>query len=88
MLGTCTLCKGEVMIRWLGRLGRYVGTNNFATIFPFVVVAFWDCFYNALKLHLHMHHYIVVVTCVIVPFSSPVRLLRFSIDPVGSYAPY
>ena len=31
MLGTCTLYKGGVMIRWLGHLGCYVGTSDCAT---------------------------------------------------------
>ena len=28
VLGTCTLRKGGVMIRWLGRLGRCVGASD------------------------------------------------------------
>ena len=31
MLGTRTLRKGGVMIRWLGHLGRYVGASDHAT---------------------------------------------------------
>ena len=30
LLGTCTLHKGGVMICWLGRLGRCVGTSDHA----------------------------------------------------------
>ena len=30
VLGTCTLRKGGVMIRWLGHLGRCVGTSDYA----------------------------------------------------------
>ena len=44
VLGTCTLCKGGVMICWLGHLGRYVGTSDHAIfVFPVVLVlaAFW-----------------------------------------------
>ena len=31
VLGTRTLCKGAVMIRWSGRLGRCVGTSYHAS---------------------------------------------------------
>ena len=33
VLGTRTLCKGGVMIRWLGPLGRCVGTSDIPLLF-------------------------------------------------------
>ena len=60
-----------VMIRWLGHLGRCVWTSDHAT-HCFVCFVCYGCvlghLYSTLQLHLHWHHYIVVVTCVIVPF--------------------
>ena len=56
MLGTRTLCKGGVMIRWLGRLGRCVGTSYHA-IFCFPRAVCFGCvlghFIVTLQLHLH-----------------------------------
>ena len=86
MLGMRTLCKGGVMMRWLGHLGRRVGTNDH----PSNCFACFVCYgcvmghlHDELPLHLHWDYYIVFVTCVIVPF----RLLCISIYPVGSHAP-
>ena len=48
VLGTRTLRKGGVMIRWLGRLGRCVGASDHAIfVFPVVLVlaAFWGISY-------------------------------------------
>ena len=44
VLGTRTLRRGGVMIRWLGRLGRCVGSSDhaiFVFLVVFVVAAFW-----------------------------------------------
>ena len=41
VLGTRTLRKGGVMIRWLGRLGRCVGTRYHASFCCGCAVLFW-----------------------------------------------
>ena len=41
VLGTRTLRKGGVMIRWLGRLGRCVGTSYHASFCCGCAVLFW-----------------------------------------------
>ena len=56
MLGTRTLHKGEVMICWLGRLGRCMGTNDHASE-CFACLVCCGCvlghLFVTLQLHLH-----------------------------------
>ena len=56
VLGTRTLRKGGVMIRWLGRLGRCVGASDHASFCLLCGVCF-GCvlrhFIVPLQLHLH-----------------------------------
>ena len=77
VLRTRTLHKGGVMIRWLGRLGRCVGTS-YHPIFCFpLAVCFGGVlghFILILQLHLHLHDYIEVVMSCNCSCSSPVRL--------------
>ena len=66
------------MIRLLGPLGRCVGPRNHATgCFTCYVCCgrVLGYLYDELELHLHLQHYIVVVTCSNCPFSSLVCLL-------------
>ena len=66
VLGTCTLRKGGVMIRWLGRLGRCVGTSYHAS-FCYCCTVGSGCvlghFIVIMNVHLHLHD-VVVVTLV------------------------
>ena len=66
MLGTRTLCKGGVMIRWLGRLGCCVGTSYHASFCCCCIVGS-GCilrhFIVIMNVHLHLHD-VVVVTLV------------------------
>ena len=67
----------ECMIRWLGRLGRCVGTNDHATKCSACFGCcgcVLGCSYIELQLYLHCHDYIAVVTCCNHSFSYPVRL--------------
>ena len=93
MLGTRTLRKGGVMIRWLGRLGRCVGTSYHAS--------FWcgsrvcsGCVLDQLNVNndvqlqftLYYHDVVVVMSC-----NFPLCFLYVSharVDPVGSHAPH
>ena len=77
VLGTRTLHKGGVMIRWLGRLGRCVGANDHASFCLPCGVCFGcvlEHFIGTLQLHLHYHDYNEVVMRCNHSFSSPVRL--------------
>ena len=77
VLGTRTLRKGGVMIRWLGRLGRCVGASDHASFCLPCGVCF-GCvlghFIVTLPLHLHYHAYNEVVMRCNHSFSSPVCL--------------
>ena len=66
VLGTRTLRKGGVMIRWLGRLGCCVGTSYHAS-FCYCCTVGSGCvlghFIVIMNVHLHLHD-VVVVTLV------------------------
>ena len=87
MLMTRTVYKGGVMIRWLGRLGRCMGTSDRAT----VVLLLWSRFGTFLQwitmtfTFASLYCGCDVSNC---SFSSPVRLLCIYIDLVGSHAPH
>ena len=77
VLGTRTLRKGGVMIRWLDRLGRCVGASDHARFcLPYGVC--FGCilghFIVPLQLHFRLHDYNEIVTSCNHSFSSPVRL--------------
>ena len=93
MLGTRTLRKGGVLIRWLGRLGRYVGTRYHATFCCGCAVCS-GCVLGhlivnndvQLQFTLYYHDVAVVMIC-----NLSLCLLYVShgcIDPVGSHAPH
>ena len=93
MLGTRTLRKGGVMIRWLGRLGRCVGTSYYANFWSVCVVCS-GCVLghlivsNDVYLHfpLYYHDVVVVMSC---NFHSCLLYVSHArIDPVGSHAPH
>ena len=93
MLGTRTLRKGGVMIRWLGRLGRCVGTSYHVS-FCCCCAVYSGCVLGHLivnnDVHLHFplyyHDVVVVMSC---NFHSCLLYVSHArIDPVGSHAPH
>ena len=93
VLGTRTLCKGGVMIRWLGYLGCCVGTSYHASFWSVCAVCS-SCVLghlivnNAVHLHfpLYYHDVVVVMSC---NFHSCLLYVSHArIDPVGSHAPH
>ena len=93
MLGTRTLRKGGVMMHWLGRLGRCVGTSYHASFWSVCVVCS-GCVLghlivnNDVHLHFPLYYHDVVV---VMSFNFHLCLLYVSharIDPVGSHAPH
>ena len=93
MLGTRTLRKGGVMIRWLGHLGRCVGTSYHASFWSVCAVCSGCVLGHLLvnnDVHLHFplyyHDVVVVMSCNFPPCLLYVSHAR--IDPVGSHAPH
>ena len=91
MLGTRALRKGGVMIRWLGRLGRCVGTSYHASFWNVCAVCS-GCVLghlivnNDVHFTLYYHDVVVVMSC---NFHSCLLYVSHAhIDPVGSHAPH
>ena len=90
MLGTRTLHKGGVMIRWLGLLGRCVGASYHAgfccgcAVYSGCVLGTFDCVQLQFTLY---YHDVAVVMIVILPLCL-LSVSRVRIDPVGSHAPH
>ena len=84
MLGTRTLCKGGVMIRWLGHLGRCVGASYHASfccgcvVCSGCVLGTFD--YVQLQVPLHLHDVVVVTFCKILFGVSCMSLVPASIQ--------
>ena len=75
VLGTRTLRKGGVMIRWLGLLGRYVGTSYHASfccgraVYSGCVLGTFDCV--QLQFTLYYHDVAVVMIVIFLCVSCP-----------------
>ena len=64
VLGTRTLRKGGVMIRWLGRLGRCVGASYHASFWCVCVICSGRVLGHLIvimNVHLHLHDIVVVM---------------------------
>ena len=90
VLGTRTLCKGGVVIHWLGHLGRCVGTRYHASFCCGCAVLFWlrSGTFDCVQLQFTLYYHDVAVVMIVICLWCLLYVSHGCIDPVGSHAPH